>query len=381
VYSDGLVWGGYAANELRVGGATYRYGLQAGPILPDGRASNAMDPLHRVFRLRRVNRSAYALLDLTEQQRLRSDFTDWPAQLGAPYEDVNGNGLYDPDFEAWLDNGSAVDHPQFPGEQILWFVSNDLDASRTWTLYFTAPVGLEMQVFAWAGTEGPLCDNTIFIEYTLANRGPAAYEDMRIARWSDPDLGMFNNDCVGVDSALALQYVYNGKKDDTLFSAAPPAFGYVWLQTPLAPGGVNAGYGRDSREGFHNVPLDAFMFYLSGDPVFEDPDLGTPEGAEQIWWNMSGRSYGGTVVDPTSNEETKFALNGDPVLGAGWIDGIVHKPGDRRQIGTTAGVDLAVGDTQKVVLALTVAEGGNHLLSVRALRNSARRSPCERTAA
>ncbi len=373
VYQDGLLWGGYVDNRLAVGGATYRYGLQAGPILPDGTAADPSDPLHRVFRLLRVDRATYALLDTATQRQLRTDFDDWPAEHGAPFVDADSDGVYSPDFDAWLDDASSVDHPLFPGEQVLWFVSNDLDAARTTRLYGSDPVGLELQVFAWSGTANTLLQNTIFIEYTLVNHNPAPYKKLRLARWSDPDLGSPIDDCVGVDSALALQYVYNGRKEDTLFTDPPPAFGYVWLQTPVEPGGVTAGFGLGSLQGYRNVPIDAFTYYRSGDPLYTDPELGTPAGTWQMWQNMIGRVLDEAIVDPTTGEETRYALQGDPVLGTGWYDGVLRRPGDRRMLGSTARTDLAVGGTQKAVLALTLAEGGNHLLSVRALRGNARR--------
>jgi hypothetical protein len=373
VFQDGLLWGGYVENQLAVGGATYRYGLQAGPILADGTPADPSDPLYRVYRLLRVDRATYAMLDTATRRQLRTDFLDWPAQYGAPFVDADADGVYSPDFEAWLDDASSVDHPLFPGEQVLWFVSNDLDAMRTQQLYGSEPVGLELQVFAWSGTANPLLQNTIFVEYTLVNHNTAPYRKLRLARWSDPDLGDAGDDCVGVDSALALQYVYNGLKEDTLFADPPPAFGYVWLQTPVEPGGVTAGFGLGSLQGYRNVPLDAFTYYRSGDPLFTDPDLGDPAGTWQMWQNMTGRVLDEAIVDPTTGQETHFALQGDPVLGTGWYDGVLHAPDDRRMVGSTGRADLAVGGTQKAVLALTLAEGGNHLLSVRALRGSARR--------
>ena len=44
IFTDGIIWGGLVQGEERVGGATYNAGLQAGPILADGTASDPNDP-------------------------------------------------------------------------------------------------------------------------------------------------------------------------------------------------------------------------------------------------------------------------------------------------------------------------------------------------
>ena len=42
---------------------------------------------------------------------------NWPAAWGAPYEDVDGNGAFDP----------AVDVPGYPGaHQTVWTIGNDV---------------------------------------------------------------------------------------------------------------------------------------------------------------------------------------------------------------------------------------------------------------
>ena len=45
------------------------------------------------------------------------DWTEWRAQDGAPFQDVDANGIYNPN----------VDVPGIPGAaQTIWFVANDL---------------------------------------------------------------------------------------------------------------------------------------------------------------------------------------------------------------------------------------------------------------
>ena len=48
------------------------------------------------------------------------DFQDWPINQGAPFVDVNGNGIYEP-----LPAGD--DYPHFIGDKVAFFVANDGD--------------------------------------------------------------------------------------------------------------------------------------------------------------------------------------------------------------------------------------------------------------
>ena len=72
------------------------------------------DPLAAVHRIYKVEKSMLASpLDF-------ADFQEWPVDFGAPWVDVDGDGVYTP-----LPGGT--DHPEFLGDQVLWFVSNDGD--------------------------------------------------------------------------------------------------------------------------------------------------------------------------------------------------------------------------------------------------------------
>ncbi len=372
VYQEGLVMGGRIQNEIRVGGSTYRQGLQAGTILADGSASNPAAPSNRIFKAHRFDAAWWNALSGTEQVRLLKDLVEWPVADGAPWVDANANGFYDPDADAWKQGGLS-DTPLLPGDEVLWFVSNDLDGSRTSNLYGSAPMGLEVQTMVWASGGHPLLDNVVFREYTIINKGTDDIDDMHFAAWEDCDLGGAADDYVGVDTALGLAYTYNGGSFDDGYGI-PPATGMLWLQSPVVPSpGQTARYGLDSREGFANLPLSAFSFYINSDPVYQDPDLGTAEGAIQMMNNLSGLLYDGApYIDPTMGQEAPITLAGDPVLGSGWIDGIVHRAGDRRDLSVSGASTLARGDTQKVILARMAVDGGNHLLSVHALRNAAR---------
>jgi hypothetical protein len=372
IFQDGLIWGGTMQGEIRVGGSTYRQGLQAGTIKPDGTASDPSDPRYRIYKIRKMDANAFAALSSTDQSRFRKDFDEWPVADGAPFVDKNNNGGYNPDFNDWLVNGDATtsDTPWFIGDEVLWFVSNDLDPSRSSNLYGTAPSGMEVHTMVWGYQQtGPL-GNMVFTKYTMINKGVNDLENAYVAKWSDPDLGDANDDYVGIDTNLVLGYVYNGIAKDGIYGV-PPAAGYDFFQGPIVPGDATdiAHYNFGLREGFKNLKVSSFAFYINSSSVYADPDLGTVQGAQEMYNYMTGVTWNGNpFIDPTSNQTTPICLAGDPITKEGWIDGLVSSPGDRRFLMTTGPFTLAKGDTQEVVVASIVGRGSDRLSSLQVLK-------------
>jgi hypothetical protein len=71
------------------------------------------------------------------------------------------------------------------------------------------------------------------------------------------------------------------------------------------------------------------------------------------------------IIDPTTNAETKFMYNGDPVNDTGWVQ---TSWGDRRFLFSAGPFTLAPGDTQEVVEAIIISQGASDVLSVASLR-------------
>jgi len=372
IFTDGLIWGGTVQGEVRVGGATYRYGLQAGPIKADGSAADPSDPRYTIYKVRKVSEETFPRLTAEEQARLRNDFEKWPIADGAPWVDKNKNGAYEPDFDDWLVEGenSASDTPWFIGDEVIWFVSNDLNPSRTSNLYGTAPIGIEVHTLLWGYEQtGPL-GNMIFTKYTIINKGVNDLENAFLAKWSDPDLGDANDDLVGIDTNLVLGYTYNGFAKDGIYGV-PPSTGYDFFQGPIVPADPSdvAHYNFGLRQGFKNLGVSSFAFYINGDNIYRDPVLGQPQGATQMYNYMNSRLYAGNpFIDPTTGLQSKVCLSGDPITKTGWTDGLVHPPGDRRILMTTGPFTLAQSDTQEIVVATIVGRGSDRLSSLQVLK-------------
>jgi hypothetical protein len=395
IYEDGMLWGVKASDanttqRVRVGGSTYNKGMKAGHVIYDGSGNlaGASDPADaHVWRVR----TDYMTADLTEDagiffntssptaaevQEVRDsyayDWENWPADLGAPYEDVNGNGSYDP----------ADDIPGYPGaDQTMWAIANDIpeivdefgvatgDTSNTApNLYGADPVGVELAVTLWAynfGASDPL-GNIVFksakMKYVGLPGGPsdARLDTVYFTQWSDPDLGTYTDDYVGADTTLSFGFVYNGNAVDGVFNGIyglpVPAGGYDFLQGPITTAGDTLG-------------MTSFTYFGAGSSI-SDPDLSNYDGTLQFFNLMEGflprPEY--PVQDPwtdlSTGEETKFVLSGDPVTGQGWIDGVQLPPGDRRMVMASGPFTMELGDEQEIVLAVVGGIGSDNISSV-----------------
>ncbi len=371
VYEDGIVWGGRVAGQLRVGGSTYRHGLQPGPLGPDGNPLRpAADERNRIYMARKLTAADFASMSDAERKRLIKDYAEWPVADGAPYTDRDGVQGYQPAWDRWLAEQSfadpalrKTDEPLMLGDEVLWFVSNDKDPSLTDNFYGTPPIGIELQTLVWAYRTPGALSNIVFTRYRLVNKGPSNLEDAYLSKWSDPDLGSANDDFVGIDTLLNLGFCYNGLESDGEYGI-PPAIGYDLLQGPVVPSpGDTAKYDLRKLAGYRNLPLSSFVFYLGGSSVYMDPALGT--GALQMYNNQQGLIWNGQpFIDPTTGNPVKFSLAGDPLTNSGWVDGNPAGSGDRRFLMSTGPFTLRRNEPQEIIVATIAGRGSNRLSSL-----------------
>ena len=109
IFADGLVWGGKVNGEVRVNGATYRQGLKPGYILPHGLPSDPLEIKSKIFKLKK---DWQYLPPGAERDRYEFDFLNWPVDVGAPWDDINGDGIYTP----------GIDEPKILGDETIFFV-------------------------------------------------------------------------------------------------------------------------------------------------------------------------------------------------------------------------------------------------------------------
>ncbi len=417
IFQDGIVWGGNVndggSQVLRVGGQTYSIGTVGGRIISAGVAAQPTDPDVRIYRIRRDFKTADLKQDAAEffekglsavtdgdiatvRAQYETDWREWPASQGAPFYDVDGDGQYNPAFNAdgtpklrpgigeTYDPAKHADEPGIAdADQVIWFVCNDLNPGKTNALYGSNPIGLELQVTLWGYNRTDPLANVYFKKFTFIYKGTATsipgstITDMYVGQWSDPDLGDYSDDFAGCDTTLSLVYVYNGDASDNeyaKFGLKPPAVGYDFLQGPIVPGAPtdSAVFGLKRVYGKRNLPMTA-AFYFAAGGTYSDPPF-TRQGTIQ-WYNLL---RGLTPVDGTPFVHprfpqlgpTKFWLDGDPVAGTGRLDGAVDQPSDRR-IGACSGpFTMALGDTQEVVVGVVAGIAADYIGSVAVMKNN-----------
>jgi len=344
VYTDGLVWGGIVNGEIRVNGSTYRTGLKPGVILSSGKAG---DPSDITFNIWKLQKDFKNIDDKNNRNIYEYNYQNWPAELGAPYDDVNGDGKF----------SRNIDQPKIYGDETFWFAANDLDTNTSKFCYGSDPIGLEMQCTIYGYNRTDELGDVIFKRYKLINKGPYNVDSTFLCYFVDPDLGYALDDYVGCDTLLNLGYCYNADNyDESFYLEAPPSIGYCILQ------------------GAEEKYMTRFSPNLKSFFPWHDPYMGVHEGALHFYNYMNGKCPDGEpLVDPVTGDTTIFGLSGDPVAGIGWYEG--HgwpggpEPADRRMNIITGPFNFAPGDTQEVVYAIVLARGTDNINSVKVLKD------------
>jgi hypothetical protein len=367
IFSAGIWIAGIhrGSGEIRTAIQDYSSEYQPGPInglynstLFDSTVlSDPSDVRYRVYKIKKGDNDSVR------------DYREWPADLGAPFVDVNMNSRWDPE----------IDRPWNIGSQTLWSVYNDGDPKRHALTGRTSSMGLEVRATYFGFDHVEFLRDIMFLRWTIINKSDSHYDSTFFGLWHDADLGDANDDCVGVDTSKWISYVYNGDNEDAGtngYGNKPPALGFVYLQTPIVSSSAqDSGLTRDGwRKGFRNIDPYAFMPMLN---CWQCP-FSPPSGdfispllpAILAYRSLTGKnlSNGQNIVDPFSNTITRFPFAGDPVDSVGWIQTITVQPNDVRGLYSVGPITLAPGDTQEVMAAIIVGQGSDRLKSITSLR-------------
>jgi hypothetical protein len=399
LYMQGILWGAWlkdaqtgekiADNPLRVGGAYYRSGLQLGwrqtwgsPVPPDEfyfirkdwkQLSDAQLKREAAYYFDTDSNSVTDQMISKLKNTLANNWKNWPVDFGAPYNDVNGNGVYDPVFDAdGFPDPTQGDYPGIAGaDQVIWFVANDFDKAKTLNLSGTPPIGLEVQTTLWTykGDFTPL-SQTVFVQYRLINRSSYLLDSMFVAITGDPDVGDYTDDLAGCDTLRNLWFAYNGHPVDaeySKFGLTPPAVGYVLLSGPVDSLAAPLPSGTPRF-------LHSFFPFCSGE-AFGDPPMGVVDFTYG-WYNIM-RGYLPTYdldnpvswiigSGPQQGQATRFPLSGDPVNDPaglyGDVDGAGNNlsAGSRHFAGTLGPFRMAPDQTTDIVVAVIGGMGSDN---------------------
>ena len=348
-FASGIWVAGKVGGDIRTAVGEYGPEFVSGPWGGDASSSD-----HKLYK---VNKS-----DLADPLA-NADFQNWPADLGAPWVDNDGDGVYTP-------MPAGADHPEFIGDQVIWWVMNDSDLAQH-SIFNTLPVGIEMQVTVWGYDRPDAFGDMMFVKALIINKGGVDVTETIIGLWSDPDLGYAGDDFVGCDTTLGLGYCYNDGADAD-YGADVPAIGYDFFQGPIVEsvGDTAFAFGR-KIPGYKNLGMSSFTKYINGDPVYADPN-----DAIEAYNYMSGFLRDGTpFINSATGEASKFVHPDDPNDNTGpdddvWVDSDDNASGDRRFLMNAGPFTLADGDSQEVVFGILIARGSDHLTSITALKQA-----------
>jgi hypothetical protein len=251
-----------------------------------------------------INRWASNVLPLLS---VPSEIADWPAKGNkkfttvpitddmAPFADVNGNGIYDPEYG---------DYPAIKGDESFFAVFNDLSSGRLDSP--EKPIGVEVHLMT-----------SVFNDPRLNSLGSALFQDCKVIKktandanefifglFVDSDLGNYNDDYIGCDTPSNTGYTYNG---DNFDENAGTVRGYL-DNPPIA------------MTSFINAKMGSFTFHRNG----TNQPVSDPNNSIEYRNFMEGKTRTGANFSVSADALglgspiTKFCFFGNPSSTSEW---------------------------------------------------------------
>jgi len=265
VYAQSWWFAGKVNGELKVAGNEFSADMEVGPY-----GGNPNDPSVRTYNVKK---------SMLADPLSFADFQEWPAEMGAPWVDVDGDGVYSP-------LPAGPDHPEFIGDQVIWSIQNDGVASKK-AISSGSPTNVEVRTTMFGFDRPDAFGDIVFVKHDLRNPTTDAITDAYLGVWVDPDNGKYDagpsgGDLIGVDPELSLGYCYNDGDDPEwlVTDYGPgPAVGYDFFQGPAVPcDGTEADGCPGAKQfgeiipGMKNLSLSGYNLFINSDAVFGDPD-------------------------------------------------------------------------------------------------------------
>lgn len=362
LFRDGLLWGGLVQGNTHINGSSYTTGIAPGNIINNQPA----DPYTKNYAPFKIKKNFQFLPNGIEKDNYKYCFENWPVNLGAEWIDRNSDGFY----------SSGIDEPKFSGDEVLFYVANDLYQRRSFFVYGCEPIGIEVQTTVFGYDSTNFLNDVVFKKYLLINKSGKEIDEMYFSYFADGEVGSADDDFTGCDSALNLAYVWNSDNYDYYFGSNPPAIGHMILQGPIVSSDASdrAKFNGQWRYGFKNLPASSYVPDWNIDFDFRNQD-------ESVFYNyiVKGLDYNSRIpldfINLNTGVKTLFPLNGDPETEIGWYEGIGWPGGpyrgDRRYWLNTGPFNMAPADTQEIVIGILAAQGSSNLNSVTKLKTTA----------
>jgi len=397
LFTTGLSLCGNYNGQLRAAMASYKGEYRPGYV--DNSGNFQTDARFRIYSISPLHPNGY--IDPNTHQVFDA-WSDYAIMIpfGAPYVDLDSNGVYTP----------GIDIPGIKdAAQTIFVCITDADQStHSSSEGFgggSQPLYAQVGLTAWCYTS-PGLEDLQFVKWIVVNRSPVTWTDFYLSIVVDPDLGDAGDDYIGCDTTLEssnghlkpknMGYVYNSDDQDgdgtgRTYGLHPPAAGMDYFLSPITPTGNNndtvfiynppGSKNLMTKVGYREVGLSSFDFFNnSAGPLCERD----PSSIAQGYNFMKGlKNDGSPWLNPFTHTQTFYCYPGDPESGIGWTEFTgsvtncggptgttitVNPPGDRRYIFNSGAFQMAPNDTQYIVLGQFIARGADNKNSVTKLK-------------
>lgn len=260
-----------------------------------------------------------------------------PALFPAPFEDVNGDGIY---------NVYDGDLPIIKGDEMVWWVLND-DTVHTRSHGNKIGFDLHLSAYIYDCPQNGAIEQSLFTEFKFINRSPANYHDMHIGIFANPNLGCYEDDYFGSMPEENAYYVYNADEfDGSCFNNFP---------------GFNSEIPVQSIS-LLNQSLDHFIYFNNPTDGNPHPATTDPELPGEFYRYLKGEwrdgilpTKGGNGYNTLSTDFVDYAFPNNPHDPQGWSFCTADQPyHDRRMVSAHGPFDFAAGDTFHIQVAFTL---------------------------
>ncbi len=356
--------GGYVENKLRHSRPHFGFNSISywpGPLDDNGQPPADCAVYDAIFSLTRDDLEKASIDDFTE------NVLNWPVDLGAPVVDGDGvSGNYN------LEGG---DRPALLGDQMAWWIMNDLGNDRFRDPRNTAvgdPLEVEIRVsaYAYAGSGRSFIDNTTLYRYQISYHGDLPLEKAYFGFYAELIAGESGDDLAGTDSLLNLLYVYDDDNEDWYYASGVPAIGMTMIRGPLAD------LDRTDNNGDGVVDEPGERLNLSASII--NNDVHENYGIAPTYSHLSGGCGGSSISGIWHAEDrdchvtiqpgggaTSFWYTGDPLTGEGYLD---LRPGYKPGMISVGPITMQPGDVQEFAYAIVWAQDETTMASVAKLR-------------
>lgn len=275
----------------------------------------------------------------------------------APFIDINGSGCYEPQ------NG---DYPFIKGDQAIYIIYNDLAKSHSSSGAAALSVEVHAMVYAWNMPNDSALNSTVFVDYTIKNRGELDLKSVKAGHFTEFSLGCNYDDFLGCDTLDNLVYVYNGDGFDedcaglSGFGRNSPAVGLAYLSHKL-----NSFISIEANNSVQGMPMNGLEYHNYLIP---------------LWRNSTPLTVGGTgySTDPSA-ERTNYMFSGDPIRENGWTESSAGRiKGSRRGVTSIPEFDLPSFEEFMFTVAygfgISVVDTTNFLANIDVLKSNMKRA-------